>query len=491
MRHTPCLTAVTLCALVAGCAVGPDFERPAAPTADSLGELPKETVSAPGPQGESQHFVDGQDVAAAWWTLYRSPALNKLVEEALAANADVKAAQAALRAAREQAKAGYGVFLPNIEGSFQAIRQKDPTESVSATAATGAPILNLFTPQVTVSYTLDLLGGNRRAQESLEAQAEAQRFVTEATTVTLTTNLVVAAITEAGLRGQVKATEDIIAVEKSLLAILHRQLALGQVAESDVLAQEAALAQAEQALPPLAKQLDQQRHQLTALLGHLPGSAPSETFALDDLHLPDALPASLPSKLVDQRPDIRMAEANLEAASANVGVAIANRLPQIDLAAGLGSSSTSASTLFAPGNGLWSIGGTLTQPLFDGFALMHKERAARANFEQAAAQYQSTVIAAFQNVADSLTAITNDARALAAAEAAEQAASKSLAVTRRSLELGAVPYLVLLNAEAAELQARNTLVQAQANRLADTAALFQALGGGWWNKETQTAMATP
>ena len=476
------MVTLLLPALLAGCAVGPDFKSPPAPAVDALGASPATTSAAPGPFGAAQLFQADADISAVWWQLFQSPALNHLIDEALAHNADLEAAQASLRVARETASANLGVFYPNLQGTAQALRQKDPTASVQPTATNNAPILNLFTPQLSVSYVPDLWGGNRRAQESLAAQSEAQRFQTEATRLTLTSNVVVAAILEASLRGQVEATQRIVALESESLDILNRQLDLGQVAEADRLGQETALALAQETLPPLLKQLEQQRHQLTALLGRLPAEASTERVDLIDLQLPTTLPAALPSRLVEQRPDIRMAEANLQSASALIGVAIANRLPNVTLDGALGSSATTLQQLFKPGTGFWSFGATASQPLFDGFSLLHKERAARAAYDQAAAQYRSTVITAFQNVADCLQALQSDADALRAALVADHAADGSLAIARRQLELGAIGYLALLNAEQSALQARIALVQAEASRLADTAALFLALGGGWWNR---------
>ena len=453
--------------LLAACAVGPDFERPAAPPETALGPVPAASAT---------------DIPGQWWELFHSTALNRMIKEALAHNPDLAAAQAALKVARETALANEGNFYPSLTGSFQASRQKDPTASVSSTSASGAPQLNLFTPQLTVGYVPDVWGGVRRGQESLDAQAEAQAFQLEATHLTLASNLVVAAITEASLRGQLAATRRVIEIDRDSLGILKKQLALGQVAETDTLAQETALAQAEQTLPPLEKQLAQQRHLLSALLGRMPGDEPADRFELADLHLPQDLPAALPSKLVEQRPDIRMAEANLQSASAQVGVAIANRLPNITLSGAVGSEALSLDKLFTPGNGLWSIQGTLTQPLFDGFSLMHKERAARAALDQASEQYRSTVITAFQNVADSLTALKLDADALRAATVADTAANRTLTIARKQYQLGQIAYLDLLNAEQASLQARIALVQAQAGQLSDSAAMILALGGGWWNR---------
>lgn len=461
------LPPLLLVAALSACAVGPDYQAPAPPADTALGP---------------QAATGSEDIPARWWELYRNPALDRLIEDALAHNADLAAAQAALKVAHEASKANEGVFYPNLQGSFQASREKDPTAAVQPTAANNAPQVTLYTPQLSVSYGPDLWGGNRRAQEGVEAQERAQSFQTEATYSTLAATVAVTAIAEAGLRRQIADSLRIVALERETLAILQRQLAAGQVSEQDVAAQEAALAQAEQSLPPLTRQLDQTRHQLTALLGRLPAEEPQERFELDALHLPDQMPAALPSRLVERRPDIRMADAELQAASAQIGVAIANRLPNITLNGALGSESTSLQNLFTPGTGLWSVSGGVTQPLFDGFTLMHKERGARAAYEQAAAQYRSTVITAFQNVADCLSALSSDTTQLTAAKRSSDAADRSFAIARKQLESGAIAPLAVMAAEQTALQADIALAQAEAGRLTDSAALFQALGGGWWNR---------
>jgi NodT family efflux transporter outer membrane factor (OMF) lipoprotein len=487
------MLALAATTLLAGC-VGPDFQPPAAPdvTGYTAAPLPAETTSADVPAGEKQRFETGRDIPGEWWTLFHSEKLNGLIDQALKANPSLQAAQAALRVAHENVEAQRGAFFPTVQGSFDATRAKTPSP-VSSTSTSTSPVYNLYTAQLSVSYTPDVWGGNWRQVESLEAQAEAERFQLEATQLTLASNVVAAAVNEAGLRGQIAAVSDIIAIERQLLDVLKRQNELGQVAEGDVVAQEAALAQAEQALPPLQKQLALQRDALAALVGRLPSREPGETFDLASLQLPADLPVSLPSKLVEQRPDIRQAEANLHAAGAQVGVAVANRLPLVNLTADMGSTAsllTGADNgfspakigLFTPGTGFWTLGGSLTQTIFDGFTLMHRQRAAEAAYDQAEAEYRATVITAFQNVADTLHALEIDAEALRTAAAAAKSASQSLEITRRQLELGAVSYLALLNAQQTELQARINLVQAEAGRYADTAALFQALGGGWWNR---------
>jgi len=300
----------------------------------------------------------------------------------------------------------------------------------------------------------------------------------------LTSNVVAAAVQEASLRGQISATEEIIKIETQSLGILRKQLELGQVAGADVAAVEATLAQAQATLSPLQKQLAVQRDLLTALIGRLPSQEPAEKFELASLQLPQDLPVSLPSKLVEQRPDIQSAEAQLHAASAQIGVAIAAQHPQFTLTANAGTVANQIGQLFiTPGTAFWTVAGNMAQTIFDAGTLLHKKRAADAAFDQAVAMYRSTVITAFQNVADALHALESDAETLKAAYAAERAAFKSLEIARRQLQLGAIGYLGLLTTQNTYQTALVALVQAQAARYADTAALFQALGGGWWNRE--------
>jgi NodT family efflux transporter outer membrane factor (OMF) lipoprotein len=483
--------AAVIAMLLAGCAVGPDFLRPAAPAGKDYAPatIAEATASADVVGGAAQRFLRELDIPGEWWRLFHSEPLNVLIEEALKANPNLAAAQAALRVAQENVAAQEGAYYPQISGNFTPSRQKTATGAVSPASATGGAYLTLYTAQVNVSFVPDVFGLNQRTVESLEAQAQGQYFQLEATYVTLTANVVAAAIQEASLRGQIAATEDIIAIETQLLELFRRRLALGQIAEADVAAQEAVLAQAEASLPPLQKQLAIERDLLTALLGRFPNEEPSAAFELASITLPQDLPASLPAKVVEQRPDVRQAEANLHSASALIGVAIANRLPNLTLTGSAGTSATDPSRFFTPGTGFWSIAASLTQPIFDGGTLLHKERAARAAYDEAAAQYRGAVVTAFQNVADTLRALQIDAEALKAAARAEHAAAASLAITRRQLELGAISYLALLNAQQTYQTARIALVQAQANRFADTAALFQALGGGWWNSPEATLEA--
>jgi NodT family efflux transporter outer membrane factor (OMF) lipoprotein len=473
--------------LVASCAVGPDFKVPPAPEIEGYtpGRLPNQTVSADAQGGGSQSFAMGRDLPGEWWVLFRSRHLNAEIGRAVAANANLQAAQATLRQAEENAKAQLGSLFPQLDANGSATREQiSPVQF----GQSGSPLtFNLFNTTVNVSYALDVFGGKRRAVEASEAQAENQRFQYEATFLTLTANVVTTAVQEASLRGQIKATQDIIKDESEQLEVLQHQFELGGASRADVLAQEAELAATQATLPPLQKQLEQERNLLATLTGRFPSEAELQAFTLASLRLPRKLPVSLPSQLVEQRPDIRAASAQLHQASAQIGVAIANMLPQFNITGDYGAAALKTATLFTPQSVIWSLGASATQPIFRGGTLIHQERAAQAAYEAAAAQYRDTVLNAFRNVADSLRAIQQDAVALQAQERAVRTASESLTIAREQFRAGAITYLTLLNAERTYEQAQIGLVQAQAARYADTAALFQALGGGWWNRNPVTS----
>ena len=482
-RRIPLRASGVVFALLAGCAVGPDFRRPSAPAVSGYGAQPLEARELPSttPEDLVQRLVPGADIPAQWWALFHSSELNALVGEALQGNPDLKSAQAGLRVAMEMLYAQRGAFLPSVNAGLSASRNQNSTIAAPF-LANNALLYNLYQAQLNASWTLDLFGGTRRAVEAAQAQADAARYQLEAAYLALTTNVVAAAIQDASLRGQIAATREIVRAESEALGIFRRQYDLGQIAGVDLAAQQAAVAQVEQTLPPLEKQLAEQQDLLAVLVGRVPGEEPDRAFSLSSLQLPPDLPVSLPSRLVEQRPDVLVAEANYRAACAEVGVAEAAQLPNITLTASPGSIATQMSRLFKPGGEFWSVGAGLTQPLLEGGALYHKTRAAKAALDQAAAQYRSTVLAAFQNVADSLTALQSDADLLRAASASERAAASSLDIARRQVDLGSLSYLSLLTAEQAYQQARVAQVAAQAARYADSAALFQALGGGWWNR---------
>jgi NodT family efflux transporter outer membrane factor (OMF) lipoprotein len=485
-RFTPQATVIIAAlALLAApaCVVGPNYKRPAAPNVPGYTPTPPTTTStSPGVNGGgAQNFVPGQDIPGDWWTLFHSKPLNDLIERSLKNNPDLKSAQAALLVARENVLAQRGAYYPQVSGSFAATRAKTSNE-LSPVPNANVFQYSLFTPEVSVSFTPDVFGLNRRTVESLKAQQEQARFVVAATNITLSSNVAAAAIQEASLRAQIDATNELIKINTSMLDVLRKQFEKGYVGRLDVAAQEAQLAQIVATLPPLLKQLAQQRDLLAVLSGGFPVDDLAEKFELSSLQLPQELPLSLPSKLVEQRPDVLQAEENLHSASALIGVARANRLPNFNLTGDIGSMALAFGNTFSAGNGFRDVGASVTQPIFEGGTLMHKERAARAAYIQADEQYRSTVLTAFQNVADTLHALEQDADGLKAAVAARDAAKVTLDLTTRQMQVGYANYLALLNAEQSYQQAVINLVQAQSNRYADTAALFQALGGGWWNR---------
>jgi NodT family efflux transporter outer membrane factor (OMF) lipoprotein len=475
--------------VAAGCAVGPDYRPPPAPDVQTYTEkpTPAETVSAPGLGGAAQRFVDRGNIPAQWWTLFHSEALDQLIRRALADSPTLAAAEAALRQARENLRARTGtVAFPSVDGSFSAVRQKVTGAGNGLPEGAGSTF-SLFNASVGVSYVLDVFGGGRRELEALRAQVDYQRFLLEGAHLTLASNIVTAAIREASLRGQIRANEEIVASELQQMEMVERQAALGGAAQSDVLAQQAQLAQSRAVLPVLERELGQTRNLLAVLSGSLPTDAALPEFRIEAFRLPVELPVSLPSSLVRQRPDIRASEELLHAASANVGVATANLYPQISLSASMGANALRIEDLFSAGTSLWSIGAGLLQPLFRGGELRAKRRAAIAAYDQALALYRETVLQAFQNVADVLQALEANARTLRAQADAEAIARDSLNLTEKQFHYGAANYLTLLNAQRQHQRALIILVQAQTARFADTAALFQALGGGWWGTEDNGA----
>jgi NodT family efflux transporter outer membrane factor (OMF) lipoprotein len=473
----------TLALAASGCAVGPNFKPADAP--DVAGYLPGKLASpkaSSAPRIASQHFVTGADVSARWWAAFQSQPLNDLIRNSVDQNPNLQAAEHTVKVAYYNALAQRGLYFPQVTGNSTSSQLLlSNAGSVFGADLNSVPqtSYSLVTHQLTVSFVPDVWGANARAVENLDAATEQQMFQLEAAYLALTSNVVAAAIQEASLRGQIAATERIIVIERRLLGILKRQHEAGQAARADELAQEAALAQAEGLLPPLQKQLAQQRNLLTALAGQYPVDEVAQKFELSRLKLPANLPISLPSKLVDQRPDVRAAEANMHSASALVGVAIAARLPNFQLSANGGSSGYNFAQSFAPGTGFYTLAASVTAPIFDGFTLYNRQKAAEAALEQAEAQYRATVITAFQNVADALRALQSDADAMKAAVHAEETAKASLDIVEKQLNEGQVNQLAVLNAQQTYLTASIIRVQTEASRLADTAALFMALGGGW------------
>jgi NodT family efflux transporter outer membrane factor (OMF) lipoprotein len=471
--------------LISGCAVGPNYKAPPPPNVSGYTAGPlSPTVSAQIPGGDTQTFIPGKDIPGEWWTLFHSPELNQLIAEGLKDSPTLQAAQAALREARENVYAEEGSFFPTVTGDGTAERQKYSSAEFGSAGgfSTSSSAYNLYDASLSLSYTLDVFGGTRRQVESLIAERDYEAYELEASYLSLTANIVTSAITEASLRAQIKATQEIIASLTTQVDILRKQFNLGGVSRGDVLTEESNLRQEQATLPPLQLQLAQTRNELAAYVGRLPSEQIIEKFDLDKLRLPRELPVSLPSQLVAQRPDIQASAAELHQASANIGVAVANRLPQITLSGSLGSEALQATSLFTPGTGLWSIASEISQPIFDGGTLLHKQKSSEAAFDEAAAQYRGTVVTSFQDVANVLSALDSDAKALQADLEAEQSSAESLKISTGQYKVGAVTYVTVLSAQQTYQTAVIALVKARATRYSDTAALFQALGGGWWHR---------
>lgn len=475
---------------LSGCALGPDFKAPEAPAQTKTNPvdaysytakpLDKQTEASDGTAGVSQKLVVAQDIPAQWWQVFHSDELDALIRSALAQSPDLASAQAALRIAKENYSAfSDNALFPNVTANLGVDRER---ASAVSTFVPGGELFTLYNASVNVSYTLDVFGANKRAIESMQATVDYQRFLTEAAYLTLTSNLVTTAIKEASLRAQIEATGEILEFQDKQLEVIERQLQVGAIPKASVLAQRTLVAQTRANLPGLEKSLQQTRNQLAVYAGRLPSDPGLPEFHLESLQLPEQLPVSIPSALVRQRPDIRANEALLHSASAQVGVATANQYPQFSLTASYGSSSPSSNGLLQKQWSFWSLAGGITQPIFDAGALSAKKRAAVAAYDQADAQYRSTVLSAFQSVADSLQALDFDAKTLKQQVEVEADAKQTLDLTTKQYQLGAVTSLALLDAKRTYQTARISLVQAQAARYADTAALFQSLGGGWWNR---------
>jgi NodT family efflux transporter outer membrane factor (OMF) lipoprotein len=472
---------------LAGCAVGPNFHSPAPPatTQYTRGQQPEVTTDSPVPAGAAQTLVADRDIPADWYSLFQSQPLDDLVRRALHDSPTVEAAKAALRSAEATYSAERGaLLLPQADGQLGVTRQRSSGAAFGSPSA-AASTFTLYNAAVNVSYRLDIFGASRRQVEELRAQADFQRWELEAANLTLTGNVVTTAFDVASLHDQLTAVNDVVAAETEQYKVVQRQFDVGGASKSDVLSQQAQLAQAQTVVPGLEKALAQAQHRLAVLAGRTPDDASVPDFVLDGFTLPAQLPVSVPAKLVRQRPDVQAAEAQLHQATAAVGLATANLLPQLNLTGSIGSESLTSGGLFGAGTGTWSAGASLLQPLFHGGELRYKRRAAVADLERADAQYRQTVLAALQEVADTLRALETDARALRAQVEAERAAAGALEIAKKQFQVGGISYVSVLNAQRLFLEARQSRVQAQAARYSDSAALFQALGGGWWNRKDE------
>jgi NodT family efflux transporter outer membrane factor (OMF) lipoprotein len=475
------------------CAVGPDFQRPATPERAGFAEqpLPQQIPAASTePGGQAQQLRVGNDLASQWWTLFRSEPLNQFIQAALRDNASLAAASASLRQAQEVLAAGRGsLLLPSVNAQAGATRERETGVQLGNPALPGETF-NLFNAQVGVSYTVDLFGAARRQLEGLQAQVDVQQNELRAAQLALTANIVTAVVREAQLREQVRALRDVEKIQRDGLVIVERRFNIGAVTRTDVLTQRSALAATLAQIPPLERQRAQLHHQLAVYGGRTPVEFEFAPLDLAALELPADLPVSLPSELARQRPDILVAEAMLHQAGAQVGVATANLYPQLTLSGNYGYVGLTPGDLFKPASAAWGITAGLTQPIFHGGALLAQRRAAIDAFDAAAANYRQTVLLAFANVADALKALELDAQALAAVTDAYVQARDAAQLAQKQFDAGASSYLSLLNAQQQYRQAAVSLVQARADRFADTAALFQALGGGWWNETAAKPVAS-
>lgn len=471
----------------AGCAVGPDFVRPQAPGEEGYvpGSEPAETVTA---EGTAQRLVAERQIRADWWRLLSSPALDAIVDEAFARNPGVGAAQARLRASEDARKAGLGVFFPQIDAQASASRQQSNPRRIGLSLPSST--YNLFTVSGSVSYSLDLWGGERRALEGLTAQVEAQRCTVLGTYLILSSNVVNAAIAQAGYRDQLRDLTELLQVEREQLSVTEAQAEAGTIPYVNVVSLRAQMASTEASLPPLRQRIDETDHLLAVLAGRTPASWQPRAFTLADFTLPAELPLSLPSALVRQRPDILVAEAQLHAANAQIGVTTAAMLPNITLGVSGGLANPELSQLFSSASTFWGLTAGLTQPLFHGGTLYYQHRQSIDQRDEAAETYRQTVLTAFQQVADILRALAHDAEEVEAQSRAVAAADEALKLVDTNYQTGIATYVQLLVANTQVQQARLAFIQAKAQRLQDTVALLVALGGGWWNAPESASAST-
>lgn len=464
--------------LLSACTVGPDFKQPAPPsstayTAHSLTSATAATGSGPGAR---QHFVTGLAVSADWWRSFGSDKLDALIEQALRASPTLTAARATLRQVQQTYAAQSGSTLyPQVNATLGAQRELFNTASFGQPG--GSYLFNLYNANVAVSYNFDLFGGNRRTLEAYAAQVDYQHFQLEAAQLALVANIATAAMTQAQYAAQLQASVAILTMEQQQLTIAQQRFALGATARSDELALRAQVEQTRATIPPLLNRLQQTNHLLALLAGQEPGTAVIPQFTLADFTLPTNLPIVIPSELVRRRPDVQASEALLHVANAQYGAAIATAFPQLGLSANLGSEALTTASMFTPGSAVWGLASQISQPLFNA-GLQSGIKSVKAGFDVAAANYRQTVLLALRNVADVLRALDNDAQILSAQAAADTAAQASLDLMRQQYKLGGVNYLQLLGAEQQAQQTRINLLAAQAQRLTDTAALYQAMGGG-------------
>jgi NodT family efflux transporter outer membrane factor (OMF) lipoprotein len=479
---------VVLSCAVSACLLGPDFVRPKAPASEryTFEEKPAATVAA---EGRVQRFHQATRIAADWWRLFDCPKLDAVVMESFANNPTLQAALASLRQSQDNLRAGYGVFYPALSAGFQPTRQQFSPARFGQSS--GTSIFSLFTLSTAVSYTLDVWGGERRMVEGLGAEVDVQYYTALGTYLTLSGNIVNAIVAEAAYSAEIKATEQIVNMMQEQVAITQAQARAGTTAYTALLSLQTQLEETRATLPPLRQQLAHTRHLLATLAGRGPADWAPPQVEFGDLKLPNEIPVTLPSDLVRQRPDILAAEALLHNSSAQIGVATAALFPSFTLNANYGWNSTTLSTLFASSAAFWTMGAALATPVLQGPTLWYQRKAAIDAYQQSAATYRQVVLAALAQVADALDALQHDAQTLRAQSQALNAAAEDVRLIQINYQAGTVNYLQVLIANNQYYQAQLGFLQAMGQRLQDTAALFVALGGGWWNSRLPDHSSTP
>ncbi|MDE2228343.1 MAG: efflux transporter outer membrane subunit [Alphaproteobacteria bacterium] len=464
---------------LAGCTVGPDFKPPAAPT-DTTYEKGSDAPLPTAAAEPAQRLAVGQKIAADWWTLFKSPALDELVKQALAGNPDLAAAAANLKAAQEIATAAHGGVFPQIDAGAGVERQRQNYAAFGLKQP--AAVFNTFSVGATVSYSLDPFGKIRRLVEQRQAEADVRRYQLDAIYLALTGNVISHALTMASLRAQLAASQEIVAEDERTLSLVRQRADVGIATEADVASAEAQFAADRMVLPPLQQQASVARHALSVLVGKAPAQWSPPEFALDSLVLPPEIPVTLPSELVHRRPDILAAEAELHAASAAVGVASASLYPDITLSGGAEQIALMTAKFFTPAGSVWSLAAGVAGPVFHGGALEAQKRAADDNYTASAAIYRRTVLESFAQVADVLDGLRHDTALLADARGALDAANHSLDLARQNYTAGNTALLDLLDAQRLHQRALIAYARVEAQRYLDTSALFLAMGGGWWER---------
>jgi NodT family efflux transporter outer membrane factor (OMF) lipoprotein len=467
-------------AILGGCAVGPNFVRPAPPDTDRYTRepQPKATVAA---DGRAQHFTPGASITADWWRLFKSTQLDAIVQKAIANNPTLQASKASLRQSQDNMRAGYGMFFPQIQAGLDVSRQQ--TAPLLQGSETPGTIFNLVTLSGTISYALDVFGGARRTVESLRAQVDYQRYETEAAYIMLTANVVNTSIARAAYAAQIRATEQLIELENQQLHLTEVQVRTGIAPYANVLSIRGLIAANQALLAPLKQKISQADHLLATLEGVMPSQIILPDTDLTGLSLPVDLPLSLPSDLVNQRPDILSAEAQMHVASANIGVATAAMFPSFSLNGTYGAAGSSFGNLSSANSRFWSIGPSVTTPVFQGTSLWFVRRAAIDAYHLSQANYRQAVLGAFEQVADSLKALEHDAEALQAQVEAQRAIGEAVNLLQVNYRTGMAAYLDVLTADVQFHEATIAYLQAVAQRLQDTVVLFVALGGGWWSEQ--------